>query len=118
MVVERSVLIPSRSRSSGLLPAPPPVTNAREPETVVPSCLTPFEVVWAGSARCQRPSLAVSVPSGFAAQPLVPSASSKKAPQLTTWRPAAWYGHAPCWRNQMSAERLRAVCRAMFSSAG
>ena len=31
IVVERSVLTPSRSRSSGSLPAPPPVTNAREP---------------------------------------------------------------------------------------
>jgi hypothetical protein len=47
------------------------------PLTVVPSCFGPDESVAAGSARSQAPVVAVSVPFGFAVQPVAVSKVSE-----------------------------------------
>ena len=68
----------SMSKLPTLLPASAPVTRSLLPETVVPSCLMPLELVSSGLARSHWPVVAVSVPLGFTVQPWLVSKSSKK----------------------------------------
>ena len=71
------VVPPSISNSPAEAPASRPVTRSLTPETVVPSCLVPLEVVVAGSPRSQAPVVAVSVPLGLAVQPVAVSKVSE-----------------------------------------
>src|SRR5687767_13438738 len=52
------VLPPSMSKSPAPDPASRPVTRSLTPDTVVPSCLVPLEVVAAGSPRSHAPVVA------------------------------------------------------------
>src|SRR5688572_23903108 len=55
---------PSRSFAFAEDPAPPPVTNATDPDGTVVSCFGPLDVVAAGFVLLNLPVVAVSVPSG------------------------------------------------------
>ena len=60
----RTEVRPSRSFAFAEDPAPPPVTNAREPDGTSVSCFGPLDDVAYGFARENLPVVAVSVPSG------------------------------------------------------
>jgi len=71
------VTSPSMSWVPASVPASRLVTRSLVPETVVPSCLTPDELVCCGSPRSHWPVVAVSVPFGLVVQPVAVSNSSK-----------------------------------------
>src|SRR5687767_8247886 len=91
----RTEVRPSRSFAFAEVPAPPPVTNARDPDGTSVSCLGPFEDVAYGLARENLPVVAVSVPSGSYVQPRKTSRSSSNAPQRAsrTLSPRTASGH-------------------------
>ncbi len=76
------VVPPSTSFAPAEEPAAAPVTRARIPETVLPSCLAPPDEVGWGFATAQRPEVAVSVPAALRTQPRLISRSSNSGPQL------------------------------------
>ena len=64
------------------------------PETVVPSCLVPAEVVVSGSPRSHSPVVALSVALGFTVQPRLVSKLSKNTvtgPAPGTVKLIAWF---------------------------
>src|SRR5262245_54973866 len=74
MAGERMLVVPpSMSKLPAPVPASRPVTRSLTPETVVPSCLAPLEVVASGSPRSHAPVVAVSVPLGLVVQPVAVS---------------------------------------------
>src|SRR6185295_5858125 len=69
---------PSTSLTPAEAPARRPVTKSLTPETVVPSCFVPPDVVVSGSPRSHWPVVALSVPLGLVVQPVEVSKLSKK----------------------------------------
>ena len=97
-----------------------PVTNAFEPERVVPSCFGPWLDVDAGLARTNRPLLDVSVWSGSTTNPRATSRSSSNAPQraIRTERPRTESGQPDCSIRYRTASLFRPVSEAMSESSG
>jgi hypothetical protein len=78
MAGERTLVMPpSISKLPAPVPASRPVTRSFTPETVVPSCLVPLDVVVCGSPRSHAPVVAVSVPLGLVVQPVAVSKVSE-----------------------------------------
>ena len=77
-----------------------------------------WRLVGAGSARCQTPPFAVSVPSWLRTQPPYVSRSSYSGPQFAFALPIRLYGQPAASMSMSTAALLRSVCGAMSSSAG